>query len=261
MKFFDSNACFGKDVVNHQCVNHENFIMMEQVDLAETAAQLIEKMDYAGIEKAMVWYRPQFDGDPIQGNEEMIEQIQGYEDRLIPTWTILPAITDTDFAPENFFDKMKANHVKGLRAYPENNRYFLCDVTMGEQLSLISELKIPLYLSPMFGWEMVYKVLEEFPDLTVVLSNIGWWPSARLIWPLLKRYPNFYFETGDFSQPHGLEEVCQKFGSHRVLYGSNFPTNAPAGSIYTLLKAKISDEDRENIACRNMERLLSEVKL
>ena len=122
-------------------------------------------------------------------------------------------------------------------------------------------LKIPLYLTPMFGWETVYKVLEEFPDLTVVLSNIGWWPSARVIWPLLKRYPNFYFETGDFSQPHGLEEVCQKFGSHRVLYGSNFPTNAPAGSIYTLLKAKITDEERENIAHRNMERLLSEVKL
>ena len=77
MKFFDSNACFGKDVVNHQCVNHENFIMMEKVDLAETAGELIAQMDYAGIEKAMVWYRPQFDGDPIQGNEEMMDMIKG----------------------------------------------------------------------------------------------------------------------------------------------------------------------------------------
>ena len=46
-----------------------------------------------------------------------------------------------------------------------------------------------------------------------------------------------------------------------MLYGSNFPTNAMSGSIYTLMQAKISDEDRENIAHRNMERLLSEVKL
>jgi len=261
MKFFDSNACFGKDVVNHECVNHENFIMMEKVDLAETAADLIAQMDYAGIEKAVVWHREQYDGDTTTGNELVIKEICGYEDRLIPSWTILPAITDEEYAPEIFFPKMKENNVKALRAYPGNNRYILCDVTMGEQLSLISEKKIPLYLSPMHGYETIYKVLEEFPELTVIMCNIGWWPSTRLVWPLLQRYPNFYFETGDYSQPHGIEEVCRKFGSHRLLYGSNTPTNAMAGSIYTLLKAKISEEERENIAHRNLERLLSEVKL
>lgn len=261
MKLFDSNACFGKDVVNHECVNHENFIMMEKVDLAETAQELIAKMDYAGIEKAVVWHREQYDGDTTTGNELVIKGIRGYEDRLIPSWTILPAITDEEYAPEIFFQRMKENNVKALRAFPVNNRYILCDVTMGEQLSLISEKKIPLYLSPMNGYEMIYKVLEEFPELTVIMCNIGWWPSTRLVWPLLQRYPNFYFETGDYSQPHGIEEVCQKFGSHRILYGSNTPTNAMAGSIYTLLKAKISEEERENIAHRNMERLLSEVKL
>ena len=26
MQLFDSNACFGMDMVNHECVNHENFI-------------------------------------------------------------------------------------------------------------------------------------------------------------------------------------------------------------------------------------------
>lgn len=261
MKLFDSNACFGTDVNNHECVNHENFIMMEKVELAHTAAELVAEMDYAGIEKAVVWHRTQVDQNPVAGNRILMDEIRGYEDRLIPSWTILPAITDTEFEPETFFDQMKENGVKALRAYPEKNRYLLCNVTMGDQLRLISELKIPLYLTPMFGWEQIYKVMEEFPDLTVVLSNIGWWPSTRLVWPLLKYYPNFYFETGDYSQPHGIEEVCQKFGSERLLYGSNFPTNSPAGSIYTLHNAKISQEDRENIAHRNLERLLNEVKL
>ena len=261
MKLFDSNACFGMDMVNHECVNHENFIVMEKVDIAKTAEDLVAEMDYAGIEKAVVWHRTQYDHDATVGNNKLIDGIRGHEDRLIPSWVILPDITDEEYAPNVFFDAMKANGVKTLRAYPEQDRFILCDVTMGEQLNLLSELKIPLYLSPMFGFEMIYKVLEEFPDLTVIMSNIGWWPSARLVWPLLHRYPNFYFETGDFSQLRGIEEVCQKFGSERILYGSNFPTNAMAGSIYTLLKAKISEGERENIAHRNMERLLSEVKL
>jgi len=249
------------DMVNHECVNHENFIVMEKVDIAKTAGELVAEMDRVGIEKAVVWHRAQYDHDATVGNKKLIDGIRGYEERLSPSWVILPDITDSEYSPNIFFDEMKKNRVKTLRAYPEQDRYILCDVTMGEQLGMLSELKIPLYLSPMFGFEMIYNVLREFPNLTVIMSNIGWWPSARLVWPLLRRYPNFYFETGDFSQLRGIEEVSNKFGSERILYGSNFPTNAMAGSIYTLMQAKISDEDRENIAHRNIERLLSEVKL
>lgn len=261
MRLFDSNVSFGIDMVNHECVNHENFIVLEEVKIAKTAEQLIAEMDYCGIEKANVWHRSQYEQDATVGNRKLIEAIKGYEQRLIPSWVILPEITDSQYAPKIFFDKCKKNGVKTLRAFPTQDRFILCDVTMGEQLELLSELKIPLYLSPKDGFEQIYKVMEEFPDLTVILSNIGWWPSARLVYPLLKRYKNFYFETGDFSQLHGIEEVCSKFGSERILYGSNFPTNSMAGSIYTLMKADISENDRENIAHRNIERLLSEVKL
>ncbi|MBQ8605856.1 MAG: amidohydrolase family protein [Clostridia bacterium] len=261
MKLFDANASFGVDMINHECVNHENFIVLEQVEIARNAKELIAQMDYAGIEKASVWHRAQYEQDATAGNMKLINGIKGYEDRLIPSWVILPDITDTQYAPDVFFPQMKEHGVKTLRAFPEQDRFILCKVTMGEQLSLLSELKIPLYLSPMNGFEQIYKVMEEFPKLTVILSNIGWWPSARLIYPLLRAYPNFYFETGDFSQLHGFEEVVSKFGSERILYGSNFPTNSMAGSIYTLLKSNISDDDRENIAHRNMERLLGEVKL
>ena len=261
MKLFDCNASFGLDMVNHECVNHENFVVMEKVDIAATAKELIAEMDYVGIEKASVWHRSQYEQDATVGNRKLTEAIKGYEDRLIPSWTVLPDITDTDYAPDVFFDEMKKYGVKTLRAFPEQDRFLLCDVTMGEQLSLISELKIPLYLTPMNGFEPIYKVLEEFPELTVILCNIGWWPSARLVYPLIKRYPNFYFETGDFSMLHGIEEVCKKFGSERLLYGTNFPTNSMAGSVYTLMKAGITDADRDNISHKNMERLISEVKL
>ena len=54
MKLFDSNACFGMDMVNHECVNHENFIVMEKVDIAKTADELISEMDRVGIERAVV---------------------------------------------------------------------------------------------------------------------------------------------------------------------------------------------------------------
>ena len=261
MKFLDCNACFGKEIINHECVNHENFIILEKVELAETAEKLLAEMDRVEISQTVVWHQMQYHYDATAGNETLIREIEGHEDRLIPSWVILPDISDEQYRPDIFFDAMKNNGVKTLRAYPVQDRYILDEITMGEQLQLISELKIPLYLSPRDGFEPIYHIMRQFPDLTVILSNIGWWPSARLVYPLLKAYPNFYFETGDFSQLNGIEEVCAKFGSERMLFGTNFPTNSMAGSMYTLMKAPISQEEKENIAHGNMERLLSEVKL
>lgn len=261
MKLFDANASFGMDMVNHECVNHENFIVLEKVDVAGNAQELISYMDYAGIERANVWHRSQYELDPTAGNAHLLQEIRGYEDRLSPSLTILPMITDWEYAPKPFFDLMKRHNAKTVHAFPLQNRYIMCEATMGEQLDLLTELRIPVYLSPRDGFEPIYSVLKEYPDLTVILYNIGWWPSARYVYPLLKRYKNVYFETGDFSMMKGYEDVCRRFGSERMLFGTNFPTNNMAGSICCLEMAKLSDEEKENIAHANMERLLSEVKL
>lgn len=261
MVLFDCNACFGNEMVNHECVNHENFIVLEKVDIAKDAKELLKEMDYVDISKSIVWHRSQYELDATAGNERLMSEIAGYEERLQPSWTILPGITDEQYSPEVLFPAMKKNGVKVLRAFPVQDRFLLNDVTMGEQLSLLSELKIPLFLSPMTGFEYIYDVLKEFPELTVVLVNIGWWPSARLIYPLLAKYENVYFETGDFSMLHGYEEVCRKFGSERLLFGTNFPTNTMAGSVYSLAKAKITEDEKENIAHGNLERILSGVRL
>ena len=127
----------------------------------------------------------------------------------------------------DFFEQMKIHRIKALRAFPEINRYLLNRITMKEQLDIITELKIPLYVEARDNYDAVYSLLEEFPKLTLILCNIGCWPSARYIYPLLKTYPNFYFETGDFGMVNGFEEICQYFGMN-VCFGTNFPTNNPA---------------------------------
>ena len=43
-----------------------------------------------------------------------------------------------------------------------------------------------------------------------------------------------------------------------MLFGSNFPSDNIGGPITTLMGAKISLEDKENIAHRNAERLWAE---
>ena len=261
MEYFDASACFGSEAVNHEVVNHENFIVLEKVESAPDAKSLLNAMDYSGIQKALVWHASMYELDPTYGNQLLIEAVKGYEDRLFPSWTLLPCITDVHYSPDIFFENMKRNKVKALRVFPEKNRYFLCGVTMKEQLDLICEFNIPLYIESRTGFETVCSILGEFPNLTVILCNIGIWPSARYIYPLLKTYKNFYFETGDFGMLKGYEEICSKYGSEHVLFGTNFPANNMGCSMYHLMRAKIPDQAKQNIARENLERLLREVRL
>ena len=259
MKFIDCNAAIGASVVNHEITNHENFIVKEKIVVAKNADELIETMDYCGISQAVVSHQTMFDVDPIYGNNQILREANQYNDRLIKTWTILPSITDEEFENEFFLEKLHENGIKALRAYPLRNRYFLNKIVMDSQLKMIDKLKIPLYLSPTDGYDYIYNLMSEYPTLTVIICNIGLWSPTRYLYPLLKAYKNVYFETGDFQVNAGFEDLCKKLGSEKALFGTNFPVNNMGGPIATLLAADIKDYEKENIAYKNIQRILGEV--
>lgn len=261
MKFIDCNACIGMSVVNHEITNHENFVVKEKIKAAQNAHELLEYMNYCGIEQALVWHQTMYDVDPEYGNEKVSILPQQYADRLFKTWTILPSITDEAFEIGGFLDKMKTGDIKALRAFPLRNRYFLNKIVMNEQLKTISDFHIPLYLSPTDGYDYIYTLMSEYPELTVILCNIGLWSPTRYLYPLLKAYKNVYFETGDFQTNGGFKDLCLKIGSEKALFGTNFPVNNMGGPIASLLGANIKDIEKENISYRNIERVLGEVRI
>lgn len=261
MKIIDCNCCIGYSTVNHQIVNHENYIITEKVKQAENADELLDEMNFCGIDSAIVFHQTMFDVSPDYGNRKIVEEVRKYPGKLLPSWTILPSITDEEFSSDRFLKEMKGCGVKSIRAYPDRNRYFLNSRTMGEQLQKIISCNIPVFLSPQSGWGYLYDVLEEFPKLTVVIHNYGLWGSDRYLFPLFNEYPNVYMETSDYQTLGGIENTVNKFGSERLLFGSNFPVNNMGGPIATLLGSNISLSNKENIAFRNIERMLERVKI
>ncbi|MBP1990946.1 amidohydrolase family protein [Paenibacillus eucommiae] len=261
MKIIDCSCAIGYKTVNYEVVNHENLIVREKVKQARDAEELLAELDFCGIYGAVVSHNTMADVDPDYGNRAVLAEVAKAPDRLLPTWTILPPITESQYAPEHLFPAMKANRVQMLRAYPERNRYLLNGVVMGELIGEIAAAGIPLYLSPSEGWQGIYSILQEYPTLTVILHNYGLWSHARLTFPLFQTYPNFYIETGDMQAAGEIKEICGKFGSERLLFGSDFPSNAIGGPLATLLGAGIAPAHIENIAYKNVERMLGEVKL
>lgn len=261
MKWIDCSACIGLDSINREIVNHENYYVYEKVRQAEHAADLLEEMDFCGIDEAFVYHQGMVENAPGYGNRLICEEVAAEPTRLHATWGILPPITETEYLPENLIPAMQQHGVKALRAWPVKNRYFLDRVTMGELLDVLVEKKIPLYLSPQDGWKYIFDTMKEFPQLTVILTNYGLWGSDRFFYPLIRAYPNVYIDTSDYQVIYGISEFCNRFGDDRLLFGSNYPMDSYGGPITALLSSDVKTESLEKIASGNIERLMSEVRI
>jgi hypothetical protein len=261
MRIIDCSACIGFGTVNRVITNHEKYPVYEKVRQIRDACELLEEMDFCGVSESYIYHQIMIDVGPCYGNQLAVQEAAASPNRLHATWTILPPITGEIDQPEAFILRMKDSNVCALRAYPQQNRYFLDRVTMGELLDVMCERNIPLYLSPSEQWEYIYSALREFPKLTVILTNYGLWGSERFIFPLVRAYENFYVDTSDYQLLAGIENFVRKFGSERLLFGSNLPMDTIGGPLTTLLGSGIAKDDIENILHKNMERLIGRVVL
>jgi len=249
MKFFDCNAFLGLPA------------RREAYPPVETAAELLIEMDFCGVERALTWHIAQVDSSPQTGNELMTKAIQR-QPRLAGCWTILPNQAH-EFPPfEAFQEAMRAGRIAALRTFPLDHHFLLNKVAMGAWLEPMAAHKVPLLLSVARGanWDIVYSLMAEFPDLVCVVCDHGCWGEDRRFRPLIERYPNLYVDTSNYLLDGGIEAFVKDYGHGRMLYGSGFPALHFGGMMLAIRHAQISDEAKEAIAGKNLERILAEVR-
>lgn len=227
--------------------------------IAKNAAELLEEMDFCGIEQCLVHHASMRFDSPIVGNERIIEEIKEHRLRLLPTWAILPSQTEEQPEPKVFLKKMAEAGIKVLWSFPNEHGYSLDENTFGDLLKLLTEKHIPLFVKD--NLVNISKLLASFPKLIIVAVNQGPHSVDRYLFPLIEKYPNFYMEISSYIGAGAIENFCSKYGPNKLLFGTGFPNNCSGGSILQLIQADISHSYKEAIANRNIEYLLKEVKL
>lgn len=239
-RFFDCNCAFGP-------------YRTRVFRFARTAEELIEELDYVNIERALVYHTAMRFDHPSVGNELVISGTRN-QPRLWPTWTLLPSQTGEQPPLDVLLASMRQHNVRALRMMPDDHRYFTDEITWGDQLSVLMERRIPLFVRAKL--DMVAQLLSSFPDLIVITGSQGSNPLDRYAWPLIERYPNLIFETSAYLVDGGIEEFCRRYSAKRLVFGSGFPDNANGSAMLHLAHAEISDTDRQTIAWDNLCRLL-----
>jgi hypothetical protein len=242
LKFFDCNCAFGP-------------YRTRVFRFARTAGTLVEEMDFGNIEQALVYHTAMRFDHPSVGNELVVRETRGHP-RLLPTWALLPSQTGEQPALKTLLRDMRRQGVRALRLFPDDHRYFLDEITWGDQLAVFMERRLPLFIRA--SLDKIGALLRSFPELVVVTGSQGANPLDRYAWPLIERYPNLIFETSGYLVDGGIEEFCKRYSAARLVFGSGFPDNAGGAAMLALARAEISDADRQAIAWDNLCRLLEE---
>lgn len=248
--FFDCNVWFGLPM-NKPGAAHK--------PPPADAAELLADMDRAGVREALVWHAAQRDVGPAGGNPVLAEAIRGRK-RLHGCWAFLPPQTRELGTVDEFFAAAQKAHIRAFRAFPDLHRFLFRHEVIGPIIERLQAAHAPLLLRVGdVGWDPIYNLLALYPDLTVILCNMGVWNNDRMFRPLLDRYPNVCIETSGHITDGGIETFVRDYGPERLLFGSGYPESYFGSMMLALAHADIPAAAKQAIAGNNLRRLLAGV--
>ncbi len=222
-------------------------------------AGLRREMKTAGIEEALVYHSVGRAANPPLGNRLLMEAI-GDIPELSPVWVVLPHHTGEIPPPKELLGEMEKQGVRAVRMFPTKDfhSFSLAEWCSGPLLAALAEARVPLILDiEIVPWESVQSILEAHPGLPVIAANVGY-RHNRFSYPLLEQHETLYIETSRYFGAGNFEDVVNRFGPERMLFGTNMPLYTGTAAVTMLTYAEISREAKEAIAGKTLKRLLKE---
>lgn len=221
------------------------------------AEELLSWMDTFRIHSAVV-YHSEANREPEMGNEMMARICARSQGRLKLCLALNPSLESLGIPGEGTpIARLKKLRPSAVRVFPEEQK-FLFDTFYAEGiLQVCQQLRLPVIVTQNYDevfFSGLPRVCEQYPEVPIILPRFGM-NKCQWAFPILKKLPNVYLDMSTMADVAVIEEITERFGSTNLLFGSGMPTYEPSGALGLLLYAGISQEDRENIAFRNFERL------
>jgi len=220
-----------------------------------TAAVRLAHMDRLGIARSLAWNVEATQGNPLAANRRLLDEIAhtpAATGRLIPAMAVSGVIAYERDGIEHFAAQMAEGRTRALRFVNVGGRLTL--EQCAPVLQAVRHLK-PFILVK-WGETPARDILDFaalFPDIPLVLTDLIW-PCAIGAFDAMRQRTNVLMETSWWHTWEGVALAVKHFGAERVLFGTGFRCHNSA-AIAALVRAEISQEQRELIARGNLDRL------
>jgi len=224
----------------------------EKKGLRFSAEELIQRMDEAGVQKAIVFSFPE------QINNEYIAQsVEKYSDRLVGFATINPWSTSAEEDLENAINELD---MKGLKLHPVKHGYALDNHTILDPLlNICDKYKIPILAyggantlsSPNSFEEMAI----SFPNVNFFIAHGGQMYETKSAINVAKRQSNVYIETSAMFA-HRIETLLEENLLEKIVYGSDTPYGDFEMEIEKIKLVEKNEKNRELIFNKTIQKLV-----
>lgn len=220
-----------------------------------TASEIIERLEPMGIRRALVYSALSRELHPAEGNPAVLEEVKGSP--LVPCWVALPAATRELGSPAEFVSAMRANGVGAVRLFPATHSFSIAEWCIGSLFEVFEAEEIPVLVDvAQTNWDQIASALAAFPKLRLILLRPSY-RADRMLYGLMERYEHLCVETSNYVGSGAVEDVCKRFGSSRLIFGTALPFFEPGSAVSPITYAEVSDEDKQAIAGGNLDKLLS----
>jgi predicted TIM-barrel fold metal-dependent hydrolase len=223
--------------------------------------EFVAYLDKCGVRRGVIsssWSnKAQTPEDYRNGNNEVAKYAQKYKGRFRGSCVITPFRIDEALREIERCHK-ELGHVWLGEFCNYMTGYSYRTPEWSQVMKLATDLNLVVQIHTNVA-EMQY-LAETFPETTIVFPHLG--GSRDDIFTriaIVAKHKNTHIElSGSGHERVGIiKKAVREIGADRVLYGSDFTINEPAGVIARVKNAFLTEQDRAKILYGNVERLLA----
>jgi predicted TIM-barrel fold metal-dependent hydrolase len=203
--------------------------------------------------------------DPLEGDCELESII--YESKHLSGVLIFPNSFITDYSKfKKYLTKKYKNRFKILRLCPKTHKYLIDPIFFDKVYKMLNGYNFPVIINleeldltgnKAINWKLLYDVHSKYPNIPIIIDGGN---SKELMfngyfYQLLENTDNIFIESHNLLGFDQLEDIVNKFGSQRLVFGSYLPHYSGHLSINRILYSRLTDTEKENILYKNMEKI------
>ena len=227
----------------------------------DPAASLIELMDHAGVDRAVVMTYTEAPAVNPNALEYLADQIGRYPERLIGYVRVHPWYPEALDLVER---ALREFNMKGVKLHPVGNLSHPAAEVSLRVIRRAAEHHAPVLFhcgdealtTPL----QIASAAEAVPQASIILGHKGGYFHVDEAIEVAARVPNVFLETSAMPYPAQIRRAVQTIGAERVLFASDGPGCLPRLEVHKVKLAGLGSSEEQRVFSDNILEILDRVR-